>query len=79
MASEVPKGYFLDKEGRLQKDRRKAKDRRHGRRGDKVLEDNRRQRNRRQSGMEMMEQEHQSMIDDALENFGTEDAEETME
>lgn len=79
MSEDLSAGYYLDPEGQRQRDRRKGDERRgQGAVGDASIE-RRRRNGRRKSDMEAVNREHQHMIDEALENFESGDAEETVE
>jgi len=64
-------GYYKDKYGRWQKDRRTGNDRR---RLEKVkpLDHERRRMYRRKADREVLEKDHQVMIESALEDFAEE-------
>jgi hypothetical protein len=67
---EIREGFYKDKYGRWQKDRRQGKDRRKIQIGESFpLEHERRVMFRRKVDRETLERDHQSMIRDALDDF----------
>jgi len=70
MSDEIREGYYKDKYGRWQPDRRAGKDRRSGKKF--PLEHERRTLFRRKADRELYEKDHRSMIDEALEDFADE-------
>jgi len=68
---EIREGFYKDKYGRWQKDRRTGKDRR--RIGEAYpLEHERRRMFRRKVDREVLEKDHRAMIEDALDDFADE-------
>lgn len=65
---EFREGYYKDKYGRWQRDRRSGKDRR-GTHSGFPLEHERRTLFRRKVDRELLEKDHRTMIDEALEDF----------
>jgi hypothetical protein len=68
---EFREGYYQDKYGRWQKDRRSGNDRRRGS-ASFPLEHERRKMFRRKQDRELLEKDHRAMIEDALEDFAEE-------
>ena len=70
MSSQVPRGYYVDNEGALRRDRRRSSERR------SPLEafrgEERRNKQRRKGDRVNLEREHHEMIAEALEEFATE-------
>ena len=71
MTEEIREGYYKDRYGRWQRDRRTGPDRR-GKAGGFPLEHERRKLFRRKMDREILEKDHRNMIDDALEDFAEE-------
>lgn len=70
---ECREGYYKDKYGRWQKDRRQGGDRRANEIKDSYpLEHERRKVFRRKADREQLEQDHRVMIEDALDDFAAE-------
>ena len=70
---EIREGFYKDKYGRWQKDRRQARDRRLGVTGEAYpLEHERRGMFRRRVDREILEKDHQAMIREALDDFAEE-------
>lgn len=73
MTEEIREGYYKDKYGRWQKDRRQGKDRRASLGGDGCAAGHeRRGMYRRKADRELLEKDHQTMIREALEEFAEE-------
>ncbi len=70
MSHEERPGYYKDKDGIWQKDRRKGGERRRGRAG--IEHHDRRALRRRKEDREILETDHLRMIEDALEDFAEE-------
>ena len=71
MNQEVREGYYKDKAGGWQPDRRATKDRR-ARRSTDSLDHERRGLFRRKADLELLKHDHKEMIDEALEDFAKE-------
>ncbi len=68
---EIREGYYKDRYGRWQKDRRSGRDRRSI--GESYpLEHERRKMFRRKVDRELLERDHRTMIEDALDDFAEE-------
>jgi len=72
VAEEARPGYYKDKYGRWQKDRRKTTDRRLSGPGALSREHRRRRVARRQDDRERVDDDHRTMIDEALDEFAAE-------
>lgn len=73
MTGETRKGYYKDRHGKWQIDRRKGdRDRRAGQSDAESPEARRRRVVRRQEDRERLEADHRHMIDEALEDFAEE-------
>ncbi len=72
MGEEIRAGYYKDKYGRWQKDRRKGNDRRETGPGAMQREHRRRRVARRQDDRHRTDEDHRHMIDEALEDFAEE-------
>ncbi len=70
MSSQIPRGYFVDSEGALRRDRRRSSERRSPA-GSYPGEDRRNQQ-RRDGDRGNLEREHHEMIEEALEEFAAE-------
>ena len=70
-ADEIREGYYKDKYGRWQADRRSGNDRRAGHKTFS-LEHERRKLYRRKADRELLERDHRTMINEALEDFAEE-------
>ena len=71
MTEEIREGFYKDKYGRWQRDRRNARDRRAI--GDAFpLQHERRKMFRRKVDREILKKDHRAMIDDALDDFAEE-------
>ena len=68
---EIREGYYKDKYGRWQQDRRSGRDRRTLHKA-YPLDHERRSLFRRKADRELLEKDHRAMIDDALEDFAEE-------
>ena len=68
MSAEVRPGYYMDKEGTWQVDRRSGIDRRNLRPAS-ALDRERRKIFRRQADRELYERDHKIMVEEALEEF----------
>ena len=68
MSDEIRPGYYKDKDGNWQKDRRKTPDRR-AVSGTEFPHHDRRRWIRRKADREAMERDHKEMIEDALDEF----------
>ena len=66
---EIREGFYRDKYGRWQPDRRKSNDRRAGIGKSFALEHERRGMFRRKADRELFEKDHRAEIDDALRDF----------
>lgn len=71
MSDEHRPGYYKDKSGKWQKDRRKAPERRQGG-GSVFTHHDRRTLKRRKADQEALERETKSQIQEALEEFASE-------
>ena len=70
MSRQIPRGFYVDAEGALRRERRRSSERR-GPEGSYPGED-RRNRQRRKSDLGNIEREHHEMIEEALEEFAAE-------
>jgi len=70
--TEHREGFYKDKYGRWQKDRRNGSDRRQQGGGDWSTEHERRKVYRRKADREILEREHRVMIEEALDEFAAE-------
>ena len=68
---EIREGYYKDKYGRWQPDRRSGKDRRAMHKA-YPMQHERRGMFRRKADRELLEKDHRTMIDDALQDFAEE-------
>lgn len=68
--AEFREGYYKDKYGEWQADRRSSKDRRSGK--SHLLDHERRKHFRRKVDRELLNKDHRAMIEDALEDFAAE-------
>lgn len=68
MSNAAPKGFYLDAEGNLCKDRRRRQDRRTANAADSDVSE-RRGNSRRKADRERIEAEHAHWIEEALEDF----------
>ncbi len=70
---DIREGFYKDKYGRWQNDRRQARDRREGMIGKAFsLEHERRKMYRRRTDREILEKDHQARIREALDDFAEE-------
>lgn len=70
MSSQVPRGYYVDAEGALRRDRRRSSERRDP--VEAFSGEDRRNKHRRRGDRVNLKREHHEMIEDALEEFVTE-------
>lgn len=68
LKEEIREGYYKDKNGEWQVDRRSGKDRRHGKKQG-ALDHERRRLFRRKADRELFDKDHKTMIDEALQEF----------
>lgn len=71
MKEEIREGYYKDKFGEWQVDRRAGKDRRYGKKQG-PLDHERRKMFRRKADRELLNRDHKEMINDALQEFAEE-------
>ena len=71
MKEEIREGYYRDKNGEWQVDRRTGKDRRYGKK-QVPLDHERRCLFRRKADRELFDRDHKAMIDEALQEFAEE-------
>ena len=71
MSKEIREGYYKDKFGNWRKDRRTAGERRRADSGF-PLDHERRKMFRRKADRELLQKDHQAMIEEALEDFAEE-------
>lgn len=70
MSSQVPRGYYVDAEGALRRDRRRSSERRDP--VEAFSGEDRRNKQRRKGDRVNLDREHHEMIQDALEEFAME-------